>query len=206
MFHSELGRVCHDLRRRGLSDADAEDVSQDAFLVLWRRRAHHDARRPPGSWLAGLVSRVAYRHAGRNGREVPRGLIDAPDEQPTPEERAVEASKRSLVLELLAGLSERERAVLRARDVEGISMHEIAHALGIPLQTAYTRLRSGRRNFARLLRRRLTVADAKASLGTVALARNGPGPEAAAFPRFAPGRLAIHWRDDEARPQGPEQP
>jgi RNA polymerase sigma-70 factor (ECF subfamily) len=161
----ELAQVCRTLRRQGLSVADAEDVSQEVFLTMWRRWSDYDPRRPLRAWLAGMALRTAYRFTGRQGREVPRGfIVDAPDDQPTPEDHASEASERTLVLEVLSELSERERTVLQARDVDGVPMQDIAGRLGIPLQTAYTRLRSGRRNFSRLLRRRSVVADAKAAL------------------------------------------
>ena len=161
----EFAHVCQTLRRQGLSVADAEDVSQEVFLTMWRRWSDYDPRRPLRAWLAGMALRTAYRFAGRKGREVPRGFIaDAPDEQPTPEEQAFETSERNLVLEVLGQLSVRERTVLQARDVDGVPMQDIAGRLGIPLQTAYTRLRSARRNFSRLLRRRSVVADAQRAL------------------------------------------
>jgi RNA polymerase sigma-70 factor (ECF subfamily) len=164
-LETEFAHVCRTLQRQGLSVADAEDVSQEVFLTMWRRWSDYDPRRPLRAWLAGMAVRTAYRYTGRQGREVPRGFIaDAPDQQPTPEEHAFEASERSLVLQVLAELSVRERTVLKARDVDGVSMHAIAERLGIPLQTAYTRLRSGRRNFSRLLRRRSVVADAQRAL------------------------------------------
>ena len=161
-LETEFAHVCRTLRRQGLSVADAEDVSQEVFLTMWRRWSDYDPRRPLRAWLAGMALRTAYRHAGRKVREVPRGFItDVPAPQPTPEEQAFESSERSLVLQVLAELSERERTVLKARDVDEVPMQDIADRLGIPLQTAYTRLRSGRRNFSRLLRRRSVVADAQ---------------------------------------------
>jgi DNA-directed RNA polymerase specialized sigma24 family protein len=57
--------------------------------------------------------------------------------------------------------------VLQSRDVDGVPMQDIAARLGIPLQTAYTRLRNGRRNFTRLMRRRWMVADARAALSAL---------------------------------------
>ena len=165
VVEQEVAHVCRTLRRQGLSVADAEDVSQEVFLTMWRRWSDYDPRRPLRAWLAGMALRTAYRYTGRQGREVPRGfIVDAPDDQPTPEDHAAEASERTLLLEVLSELSERERTVLQARDVDGVPMQDIAGRLGIPLQTAYTRLRSGRRNFSRLLRRRSVVADAKAAL------------------------------------------
>jgi RNA polymerase sigma-70 factor (ECF subfamily) len=168
LFEDELDIVYQGLRRHGLGAADAEDIVQEVFLVMWRRWAEYDHRRPLRAWLSGIAFRVAYRHRGRRGREVPGGLIDMTDEQPTPEEQAFATSGRALVLRLLAALSERERTIVRLHEVEGVPMRDIAETLAIPLQTAHTRLRNGRRNFDRLLRRTLTVADAKAALAAPA--------------------------------------
>ena len=76
--------------------------------------------------------------------------------------------------------------MLQARDVDGVPMQDIAGRLGIPLQTAYTRLRSARRNFSRLLRRRSVVADAQPALA-VTIRRNEetPGPRRRRRPRSA---------------------
>jgi RNA polymerase sigma-70 factor (ECF subfamily) len=168
LLQKEFVHVCQTLRRQGLSVADAEDVSQEVFLTMWRRWSDYDPRRPLRAWLAGMALRTAYRYAGRKGREVPRGFIaDAPDQQPNPEEQAFETSERNLVLEVLGQLSVRERTVLQARDVDDVPMQDIAGRLGIPLQTAYTRLRSARRNFNRLLRRRSVVADAHRALAAL---------------------------------------
>jgi RNA polymerase sigma-70 factor (ECF subfamily) len=168
-FEDELDVIYQGLRRHGLGAADAEDVVQEVFLVMWRRWGEYDHRRPLRAWLSGIAFRVAYRQRGRRGREVPGGFIDMTDEQPTPEERAFATSGRALVLKLLEALCERERTVVRLHEVEGVPMRDIAEALDIPLQTAHTRLRAGRRNFDRLLRRTLTVTDAKASLAAAPL-------------------------------------
>ena len=172
VFETELDFILQALRRQGFSEADAEDVVQDVFLVMWRRWADYDPRRPLRAWLAGMAFRVAYRHRGRRGREVPGGLFDVTDQRPTPEDDANQSSYRALVARVLAELSEREQVVLRAHEVDGVPMQDIADALAIPLQTAYTRLRAARRNFARLLRRMDTVVGARAELGlTPALLR-----------------------------------
>jgi RNA polymerase sigma factor (sigma-70 family) len=163
MFEREVDYIFHALRRHGLGEADAEDVVQEVFLVMWRRWAEYDRSRPLRAWLSGIAFRVAYHHRGRAVREVPGGLIDAVDQQPTPEDLASGNSVRALVLRVLAELPERERTLVRLHDIEDVPMRDIAEVLGIPLQTAHSRLRNGRRNFARGMRRLATVTETKAA-------------------------------------------
>jgi RNA polymerase sigma factor (sigma-70 family) len=183
MFERELDYIFHALRRHGLGEADAEDVVQEVFLVMWRRWAEYDHSRPLRAWLSGIAFRVAYHHRGRAGREVPGGLIDTIDEQPTPEDLVSGSSVRALVLRVLADLPERERTLVRLHDIDDVPMRDIAEVLGIPLQTAHSRLRSGRRNFARGMRRLATVTETKAAtlaaLGPSVL-RDGDTPPAPA--------------------------
>src|SRR5437588_999142 len=47
---------------------DAEDVVQEAFLVVLDRAAEFDAARPFGPWLAGIVRNKALRRLERAAR------------------------------------------------------------------------------------------------------------------------------------------
>ena len=179
-FDDEFDHIYQTLRRHGLAAADAEDAAQDVFLIMWRRWSEYDQRRSLRAWLAGIAFRVAFHHRRRSGREVPGGFIDIVDHQPTPEEHAFETSGRALVARVLAALPERERIMVRLHDIDDVPMRDIAEGLRIPLQTAHTRLRKGRRNFARLLRRLSTVTDARAAataaLGPALLRDERPEP------------------------------
>src|SRR5688572_26701199 len=94
VLDTEFDFIYQTLRRRGLSVADAEDVVQDVFLVMWRRWTDYDRRRSLRAWLTGIAFRVAYHHRSKRVREVPGGVIDAPDERPSPEEQAFGESVR----------------------------------------------------------------------------------------------------------------
>ena len=70
---------------------------------------------------------------------------------PCPLEHAQNLEAAAFVQTFLAGLDERKRAVFVLGALEEMSMPEVAAALSIPLNTAYTRLRSVRADFERAL-------------------------------------------------------
>jgi RNA polymerase sigma-70 factor (ECF subfamily) len=170
IFETDFDYVYRSLLRMGVSAADAEDLAQEVFLVMWRRREDWDAERPLRPWLFGVALRVAHEHRHRMRREAPAGIVDQTDDRPYAEDQLASARARALVLQAIAVLPEKQRAVLILHEIEGTPMREVAEALGVPLFTAYTRLRAARQSFARAVRRlelagpRATRPDEKALL------------------------------------------
>jgi RNA polymerase sigma-70 factor (ECF subfamily) len=150
----EVDYVYWTLRRFGASSVDAEDLAQEVFLTMWRRRFTYDPARPVRAWIAGISFRVFSEHRRRTRREVPGGLVDLPDERPGADDRMVTAQARALVLAALARMPEKQRTVLVMHELDGSSMRDIADALSVPLFTLYSRLKSARRLFAKEVRRR----------------------------------------------------
>jgi RNA polymerase sigma-70 factor (ECF subfamily) len=153
VFETEFDYIYRTLRRNGLSASDAEDLTQEVFLVVWRRRAHFDARRPLRPWIAGIIYRIVHGHRRLRAREVLADDLDAPDEGPGPDEQVAAARARQLVLRALPAVPVKQRAVLVMHDLDGLAMRDIADALSVPLFTLYTQLRAGRLAFAREVRR-----------------------------------------------------
>ena len=150
----EVDYVYWTLRRFGANTVDAEDLSQEVFLAMWRRRFTYDPTRPLRAWIAGIAFRVFCQHRRRTQREVPGGLVDATDERPGADEHLVAAQARALVLAALARVPEKQRTVLVMHELDGTSMRDIADALGVPLFTLYSRLKTARQTFAKEVRRR----------------------------------------------------
>ncbi len=154
-FDAEYDYVCRMLRRFSIRDADIEDVAQEVFLVVWRHWGEYDRARPLRPWLAGIAYRVAYNYRGRSWqREVPESsLEELQDPDADPERGRAEADLRSVLLRALQRLSQKVRPVIVLHELEEIRMREVASLLGIPLHTAYSRLRKGRRQLLVVLRR-----------------------------------------------------
>src|SRR3954451_2557419 len=96
-FEEELDYVYRSLRRLGVAPADAEDLAQDVFLVMWRRWADYQADRPLRPWLAGIALHVAQRHGRRRQREIPGADVDAPDDRAPLEDQLAADHARRLV-------------------------------------------------------------------------------------------------------------
>ena len=95
--------------------------------------------------------RLAARHRrrARARGEVSLELVPPPSAHGNPELEAASAREKALVVELVARLAPPKREVVCAYVLEGRPMREVAASLGIPLQTAYARLYSARRELAR---------------------------------------------------------
>jgi RNA polymerase sigma factor (sigma-70 family) len=152
-FERELAYLTRCLRRHGVSAVDAEDLVQDVFVVMCRRWSDFRPERPVRPWLAGIAYHVAKSHLRRHGREVLRSDLDLEDGRPVAEDRLMAEGARTLVLKVLSSLPERHRAALVMHDLDEMAVPDVAQALGIPLASAYTRIRRARHAFAEELKR-----------------------------------------------------
>jgi len=156
LYEAELTHVWHSLRRFGVRPADLEDLCHDVFVVFYRARHRYDPARPVRPWLSGIAFRVASEHRRRacNRHELPGEPPPLPALDPPADERMALHEEQALVLAALQTLSDERRAVLIMHDLDEQAMPEIAEALGWPLNTAYSRLRLARAEFAAAVQRR----------------------------------------------------
>lgn len=157
IYRDELDYVWSTLRRLGIPDRDREDLAHDVFVVVHRRLPDFELGRPVRPWLFGIAFRVVAGH--RRRKRVVDGTSEAEGvEARTPHESAVEGQRRALVQRALASLSLEKRAVIVMHDIDEVPVTQVADALEIPLNTAYSRLRLARAEINKAVRR-LTAAD-----------------------------------------------
>ncbi len=126
--------------RRRMSPADAEDLTQDALLLLTTKYA--EVRDPAQLVALGLeILRKKradlWRRAARRGEataEDPAALAHA---GPPPDTVAADRERLRLFTDAAARLDGRCREILR-RKLEGMSFVQIAAALGRPVNTVYS--------------------------------------------------------------------
>jgi len=155
VYRENAGYVLHSLRRLGVHDRDLEDLAHDLFIVVARKLDEFDGSRAVRPWLFGIAFRVAldYRRSARFRREQLEDVPGDPvDMRPAADEQLEVAQKQRLVLAALDTLRIEQRAVFVMHDLDGTRVPEIATALGIPLNTAYSRLRLARDQFASAVR------------------------------------------------------
>jgi RNA polymerase sigma-70 factor (ECF subfamily) len=148
--------VWRSLRRLGIPDAQLDDAVQDVFLVVHRRLGEFEGRSTLKTWLFGITLRVASVHRRTAARRPTEPLVeDLPDQTASPLADAfTEAAEAArLVRRLLECLDEDRRAVFVLAELEEMTAPEISAALGVNLNTVYSRLRLARRDFDAALAR-----------------------------------------------------
>lgn len=144
-YERELDYLMRTLQRLGVPSADLEDLAHEVYLVLRRSWHEYDPARALRPYLFGIAFRVASSHRRRHWREVSFAAVESPDFAP-PADQALESSQaRALVLAALQQIPLPRRVVLILHELDEVPMREVAATLGIPLFTAYSRLRKARR-------------------------------------------------------------
>ncbi len=146
------GRLVYSLARRLLGrPADAEEITQDVFLQLWKRAGSFDpARSPLAAYLLMLTrSRAIDRLRARRARPADGagegGLEQVVCQGAAPFDAATLGEARGRVLSVLETLPVEERRVIELAYFEGLSQTEIAERTGTHLGTVKTRARNGLR-------------------------------------------------------------
>ena len=138
-------------RRLGVPTEAVDDVVQEIFLVVHARLKTLERPASLRSWLYGVVRRtVSTYHRGRrvrSAREAPDPFHDHATMQPSPLDLAVLSDELRLLWRLLGELNPLKREVFVLVELEEMTMPEIVEAIGIPLNTAYSRLRVARQEF-----------------------------------------------------------
>jgi RNA polymerase sigma-70 factor (ECF subfamily) len=160
-FQRELNYIYRTLRRMGAWPSELDDLAQEVFLALRGSWTNYDSTRPIRPYLFGIAFRIASAHQRKRNREVAFGIVEPDDMAPRPDEALQSKQARTMVLVALERIPLRRRAVLVMHDLDDISVADVAAVLGIPLFTAYSRLRKARRELEVAVRLMLREADGK---------------------------------------------
>jgi RNA polymerase sigma-70 factor, ECF subfamily len=155
IFDGEFKYVWNTLRRLGVRPADLEDVTHDVFLRLYRRMDDFDPARPLRPWVFGFAYRTAadHRKLARHRREVITDSDRAIDSSPAADEQLAELDQRALFERALDALTLEQRAVFVLHEIDEQPIAQIAIALDLPANTAWSRLRAARAEFAAAAKR-----------------------------------------------------
>jgi RNA polymerase sigma-70 factor (ECF subfamily) len=137
------------LARLGVSKGDADDLVQLVFLEIVHAAPRFDPKLPARAWILGLASVMVRRHRRSVARAVARLVVwagFARDQQPEPPDAGVESRESRARLErAFATISAKKREAFVLVVLEGLSGEEAARALGVPVNTIWTRLHHARR-------------------------------------------------------------
>jgi RNA polymerase sigma-70 factor (ECF subfamily) len=152
VLYDRHGGVAYSLAYRIVGDAGrAEDVTQEAFLSVWRSEAGYDAARGSvRSWLLGIIRNraidVLRRSSSARAPRLDLGAEERLAELPAPDRTDAEAFRREDARSIrgaLTQLPQEQSQVIGLAYYGGFSQSEIASMLGTPLGTVKGRMRLG---------------------------------------------------------------
>lgn len=134
---------------------DAEDLTQETFVKMFRALDRYDPERPFSSWLFTIASRLAIDHIRKRRlhtislSQVEPGsheerTIEVPDEGPGPDVVTSNREEEKLTSALIDSLPPHYRIVVLLRHQQDLSYEEIAETLQMPLGTVKARIHRAR--------------------------------------------------------------
>jgi RNA polymerase sigma-70 factor (ECF subfamily) len=151
LYQAHFNFVWCALRRLGVREDDALDLTQMVFVTAYRKLSGFEGRSQLRTWLFGICRRTAsaYRRSARVHWEVATDAT-AMDAYPEPDHGSrTHSGARERAEGLLNSLPEAQRIVFVLFELDGMSGPEIAELLGISLGTVRSRLRLARALFER---------------------------------------------------------
>ena len=149
VLYDRHSRAAYSLAYRMMGERQAaEDLSQDAFLKLWRSAKSYRAERASvRTWLLSIVHNRGIdqlRTVASHRRTQEKIEVSAPKSQPS--EAFAESwrnSQRDQVREALSTLPKEQLKILELAYFSGYTHVEIAELLDVPLGTVKGRMRLG---------------------------------------------------------------
>ncbi|ALO44991.1 RNA polymerase sigma factor [Pseudohongiella spirulinae] len=138
---------------------DALDISQEAFVSVWRNLHRYDSQQPFYPWFYTILRNLAFNawRARRRRRETSGDALEdwlelrecSLSELPDSAIRSSELTRQ--VSAALSQLELADREIICLREIHDFAYKDIAQMLGIPAGTVMSRLFSARQKLRHLL-------------------------------------------------------
>jgi RNA polymerase sigma-70 factor (ECF subfamily) len=165
-FNRRIYNICYRFVGGG---EDAEDLTQEVFIKIYRTMASFDAEKASfNTWVTTVTRNLLVDHFRKTKNDRITDSMDAPigsedegqalsdkieDKRLTPDQHVQKQQTQKLVQEALQKLSPELRESVILRDLQDMDYREIAQILKVPEGTVKSRINRGRTELARLLQR-----------------------------------------------------
>ena len=165
-YHRRIYNICY--RFAGSGD-DAQDLTQEVFIKMYRTLNTYDAERAAFmTWVTTMTRNLLVDHFRKTKHDRMTDSLDRPvsehdDAMPLsdkiedgslpPDARVQSRETRETVHQALQKLSPELREAVILRDLQDMDYREIATVLKVPEGTVKSRINRGRAELARLLQR-----------------------------------------------------
>lgn len=147
--------------------ADAEDLTQEAFIKALQRHGQLKDLDKATHWLSRIASNTAIDFLRRHGKinfcEVDGLIQPLRETSESPEQAVLRSEHRAYLDEGLRVLTERERTALLLRDVEGLPADEVARCMSCSKATVRSHIANARIKFRRYMERTRRAGERRSS-------------------------------------------
>jgi RNA polymerase sigma-70 factor (ECF subfamily) len=166
-YHRRIYNLCY--RFAGSAD-DAQDLTQEVFIKMYRTLSSYDVERGAFlTWVSSVTRNLLVDHFRKGKHDRMTDSLDAssiPDQEdsprladqletktPAPDAGVQSREAQEMVHNALQKLSPELREAVILRDLQDMDYREIAVVLKVPEGTVKSRINRGRAELARLLSR-----------------------------------------------------
>lgn len=174
-YHKQAYNIAY--RMTG-NHADAEDLTQEAFVRAFRFFGNYRRDWPFDNWLYKIMSNLFVDSLRRKPKARAQSLdqpldlgghsedvfLEIPDVQSNPERMVMSHELDENIQRALSGLPQDFRMTVILADIEGMSYEEISEAMACSLGTVRSRLHRGRK----LLRSKIALFQQEEALAAAA--------------------------------------
>jgi RNA polymerase sigma-70 factor (ECF subfamily) len=146
LYDRHFTKVLRLVHALGITDAEADDLGQEIFLIIYRHLRSFRGEARLSTWIHRLATREAFRHAKRGRmRRALVGVLAREQPPPVPRDWAENAAARRQYLgQLLSRLPPERRLALVMFEIDGRTVDEIADLCGCAVNTVWTRIHRAR--------------------------------------------------------------
>jgi RNA polymerase sigma-70 factor (ECF subfamily) len=138
---------------------EAKDLSQEAFLRVFRNMHKFDKSRPFYPWFLTILRNLCLSHLRRRRPTV--ALEDVPPAKQGSNRNGLSPELRIGLKQAMAALSEGDREIIILKDFQDLTYEDISRILNIPRGTVQSRLYYARRRLRDRLNGVLPARDAR---------------------------------------------
>lgn len=146
LFDYFAGRLKTFYLQQGMTDAMAEELVQDVFVMIWRKADQFDPSKSNASTWIYTIARNKRIDLLRKNMRRPEDPVEflpdiQEDEDATPEEKMIQSDIGERIQTIMNDLPSDQAVIIRQSYFQGLTHQEIADHNNIPIGTVKSRMR-----------------------------------------------------------------